>query len=80
MLLGGVPVDDRVARQLADHLGRPLGTKLEQALLFRARIVALTREEKAAVLAALETAPADELQALREALLADDSWRPRRRM
>jgi len=51
-----------------------VGWKLEQALLFRAQIVAMTRDEKRAVLAALEQAPA-ELEELRELLLADENWR-----
>ena len=55
-------------------LERPLGRKLEQALLFRAKIVALTRDERAAVLAALERAPA-QLDEVRKALLADENWR-----
>ena len=45
----------------------------------RAQIVALTREEKEAILQALEHAP-PELQPVRELLLADESWRLRRRL
>ena len=42
MLFGGVSVDDRLVRDLAAILEMPLGRKLEQALFFRAKIVALT--------------------------------------
>jgi hypothetical protein len=57
VLLGGVSVDERLVRQLAAVVHRPLQTKLNQALLFRASVVALTRDEKEAVLTALERAP-----------------------
>ena len=78
MLFGGVSLDDRLVRELALVLERPLGRKLEQALLFRAKIVALTRDERAAVLAAGERAPA-QLDEVRKALLADENWRAGRR-
>ena len=58
MLLGGVDVDDRVVRDLAAILDRSLGNKLESALVFRAKIVGLTTEERRRILAALEHAPA----------------------
>jgi hypothetical protein len=74
MMIGGVWVDDRHVRDLMAIVQRPVGWKLEQALLFRAQIVAMTRDEKRAVLAALEQAPA-ELEELRELLLADENWR-----
>jgi hypothetical protein len=74
MMIGGVWVDDRHVRDLVAIVQRPVGWKLEQALLFRAQIVAMTRDEKRAVLAALEQAPA-ELEELRELLLADENWR-----
>ena len=73
MLLDGVPIDDALVRRLTAILGRPLSSKLEQALLFRAQIVALTRAEKAAILEALEKAPPD-LEAVREQLSADPRW------
>ena len=74
MMIGGVWVDDRHVRDLVAIVQRPVGWKLEQALLFRAQIVAMTRDEKRAVLASLEQAPA-ELEELRELLLADENWR-----
>jgi hypothetical protein len=73
MLLGGVPVDDQLVRLLTMVLGRPVGDKLDRALLFRAQIVALTRDEKMAILEALEKAPPD-LEPLRESLMADAQW------
>ena len=79
VLLSGVPVDERLVRQLAAITGKPVGAKLEQALLFRASVVALSRDEKAAVLSALEKAPAG-LEELRELLLADERWRFRERL
>ena len=79
MLLGGVSLDDRLVRKLAEVLNGPLENKLTQALVFRAKVVALTPEEKATVLSALERAPA-ELRDVRDLLLADDQWRLRRRL
>jgi len=79
MLLGGVPIDDRLVRRLSGILDRPLGNKLDHALLFRAQIVALTREEKEAILTALEKAP-PELEPLRQLLIADAQWRRRGRL
>jgi hypothetical protein len=78
VLFGGVSLEDQLVRELAALLKRPLGRKLEQALVFRAKIVALSRDERAAVLAALERAPA-ELEEVRKALLADENWRAGRR-
>ena len=79
MLLGGVPVDDGLVRRLAEILGRPLGSKLDHALLLRAQIVALTREEKQAILTALEKAP-PELEPVRDLLIGDVQWRLRGRL
>jgi hypothetical protein len=79
MLLGGVHVDDHLVRRLTTLLGRPVGDKLDRALLFRAQIVALTRDEKLAILAALEKAP-PELEPVREALTADAQWSLRGRL
>ena len=77
MIMGGVWVDDGVVRRLAAMLERrPLGRRLEQALLFRAQVIAMTRDEKEAVLSALARAP--ELDDVRDLLLADENWRARR--
>ena len=78
MLLGGVQVDDRVVRDLAAIVDRSLGNKLESALLFRAKIVGLTTEERRRILAALDQAPAG-LQAVRQVLLSSEAWRLRDR-
>jgi len=74
MIIGGVWVDDRHVREIAAIVKRPVGWRLEQALLFRAQVVAMTRDEKRAVLSALEQAPA-ELEEVRALLLADENWR-----
>ena len=73
MVLDGVSLEDRVVRALAAVVGRPLGQKLEQALFFSAEIVALTRGERAEVLAALDRMPW-EFDEVRKLLLAGDSW------
>jgi hypothetical protein len=79
MLLGGVDVQDRLVRQLANIVNRPLAHKLEKALLFRSVIVGLTRDEMEAILTALESAPA-ELRDLRDLLLSERQWRLRERL
>lgn len=78
-MLSGVVVDDRLVRDLAARVGKPLGSKLDSALRFRAKIVGLTKDEKAAVLRALEHAPA-ELRELRDVLVADDNWKLNQRL
>ena len=79
MLLGGIAIDDRLVRRLATILGKPLASKLDQALLFRAQIVELTVDEKKAILAALQTAP-PELEPVRELLITDAQWLLRGRL
>jgi len=73
MIIGGVWVDDRYVKVLSALVERPLSSRLEQALHFRAQVVALTRDEKRKLLSALERAP--ELEEVREQLLADENWR-----
>jgi hypothetical protein len=73
MMIGGVWVEDRHVRALAAIVDRSVARRLEQALLFRAQVVAMTRDEKRAVLSALERAPA-ELDELRDVLLANEDW------
>jgi hypothetical protein len=73
MVLDGVSLEDRVVRDLAAIVGRPLGQKLEQALFFSAEIVALTRAERVEVLAALDRMPW-EFEEIRKLLLAGDRW------
>ena len=79
MLLGGVALEDRLVRELVSIVDKSLGAKLETALLFRAKIVGLTKDERAAVLRALEHGPAD-LRHVLDLLLADDDWRLNRRL
>ena len=74
MLLDGVSVDDRVVRELAAILERPLAEKLDRALFFSAEIVALSRDERSAVLAALDRMPLG-YDDVRDRLLASDRWR-----
>jgi hypothetical protein len=78
MLLGGVTIEERRVRQLARIVEEPLGAKLEHALRFRASVVGVTSDERAKILKALENAP--DLQEVRELLLADEKWRPNRRL
>jgi hypothetical protein len=73
MVLDGVSLENRVVRDLAAIVGRPLGQKLEQALFFSAEIVALTRGERAEVLAALDRTPW-EFEEIRKLLLAGERW------
>jgi len=73
MVLDGVSLENRVVRDLAAIVGRPLGQKLEQALFFSAEIVALTRGERAEVLAALDRMPW-EFEEIRKLLLAGERW------
>ena len=73
MVLDGVSLENRVVRDLAAIVGRPLGQKLEQALFFSAEIVALTRGERAEVLAALDRTPWDSSRLLRPVM---PRWTP----
>lgn len=73
MVLDGVSVDDRLVRELAAVVERPLAHKLEQALFFSASVVALTPGERTAVLAAFERLPW-EYEDVRESFLAGDRW------
>jgi hypothetical protein len=74
MMIGGVWIDDPQVRKLTTIVERPVARRLEQALLFRAQVVAMTRDEKRAILSALERAPAG-LEEVRELLVADENWR-----
>ena len=73
MVLAGVSLDDRVVHRLISILEGQLRRKLQQALFFSAEIVALTFDERVAVLAALDRAPW-EFEEVRELLLASESW------
>jgi hypothetical protein len=73
MVLEGVPLDNRVVHRLLTILDGQLRRKLEQALFYSAEIVALTFDERVAVLAALDRAPW-EFEEIRELLLGGQSW------
>ena len=73
MVLDGVSLDDRVVRDLKPFLEGPLAKRLEQALFFSSRIVALSHEERLAVFEALDRAPSAFAE-VRELLLANDRW------
>ena len=77
MLLGGVQIDDRLVRVLAELVGGTLGRKLELALLLRSRVFGLTTPEKNQLLAKLDQTP-DELENIQETLIA--SWRRQQRL
>jgi hypothetical protein len=73
MVLEGVSLDNRVVHRLVSILDGQLRRKLEQALFFSAEIVALTFDERVAVLAALDRAPW-EFEEIRELLLGGHNW------
>jgi hypothetical protein len=78
MVLDGVVVEDRVVRELAAIVDRPLAQKLSQALFFSAEIVALTHEERAEVRAALNRGQL-ESKDVRERLVTGVRWGERER-
>ena len=73
MVLDGVSLDARAVHRLVTILDGPPRRKLVQALFFSAAVVALTHEERLAVLAALEGAPW-EFEEVRDLFLAGDRW------
>ena len=74
MLVGGVPIDERLLRELARVVDRKLARRLDTALLYRAQVLGLTVDERAAILKALENPPPG-LEELRATLLQDPRWR-----
>jgi hypothetical protein len=74
MLVGGVPIDERLLRELARVVDRNLAQRLDTALLYRAQVLGLTVDERAAILKALENPPPG-LEELRSTLLQDPRWR-----
>ena len=60
MVLDGVLLDERVVRDLATIVNKPLREKLQRALFFNAEVVALTFHERVAVLAVLDEVPHSE--------------------
>ena len=73
MVLDGVSFDERVVRELATIVDKPLREKLERALFFSAEIVGLTFHERVAVLRALDGAPW-RFEEVRERLMDCDTW------
>ena len=74
MLVGGVPVDERLLRRLAEVVPPEVARRLDGALFSRAAVVSLTGSERRAILAALENPPSG-LENLRATLVQDPSWR-----
>ena len=78
MLFGGVPVEERLLRQLLRVVPPIVARRLETALFYRAAVFGLTAPERRAILAALENPPAG-LENLRATLIQDPAWRQRER-
>jgi hypothetical protein len=74
MLVGGVPIDERLLRELARVVDRKLAQRLDTALLYRAKVLGLTVAERESILKALENPPPG-LEELRAILLQDPRWR-----
>ena len=74
MLVGGVPVDERLLRRLAEVVPPAVARRLDMALFYRAAVLGLTSAERRAILAALENPPSG-LENLRATLVQDPSWR-----
>ena len=79
MLVGGVPIDERLLRELTRVVDRKLAQRLDTALLYRAKVLGLTIAEREAILKALENAPPG-LEELRAFLLQDSRWRSSERL
>ena len=77
-MLAGIPVANEavgdLARLVRDAGGDHLADRLEQALVDEVKLLALTPDERALMLAALEDPP-QELAELRDVLFADYQWR-----
>jgi hypothetical protein len=74
VLVGGVPVDERLLRRLADVVPPALARRLDTALFYRAAVLGLTAAERRAILAALENPPSG-LENLQATLVQDPAWR-----
>ncbi len=79
MLVGGVPIDERLLRELTRVVDRNLAQRLDTALLDRAKVLGLTVAEREAILKALENSP-PVLEELRAILLQDPRWRVSERL
>ncbi len=78
MMLAGLPVPPDAVDELAGlarHMGADdLAARLERAVADGVKLIALTLDERAVLLASLEDPP-QELAELRAVLLADHQWR-----
>jgi hypothetical protein len=78
MMLAGLPVPADAIQELASIVraagADELADRLEQAVADDVKLLALTLDERAVMLAALEDSP-QELAELRAVLLADHQWR-----
>lgn len=80
MLLGGVPIEDRIVLRLARVVAdASLAAKLNMAYTLRSEVVNLTYPERQAIIAALEQRP-DGLDGLHELLVANHAWQLRQRL
>jgi hypothetical protein len=75
-VLAGVPVDPELVRKLADLVDEPTAGTLEGCLDAGRAVIALSIEDRARILRALEVCP-DELAELRGVLLRGHEWRVR---
>ena len=77
-MLAGLPVPNDAVRELAgivwDFGAIELADRLERAVETEVKLLALTIDERALLLSALEDPP-EELAELRAVLLADHQWR-----
>ena len=78
MMLAGLPVPNDAVHEAADLVrdagADDLADRLEHALETEVKLLALTLDERALMLSALEDPP-QELAELRAVLLADHQWR-----
>jgi hypothetical protein len=74
VLVGGVPVDERLLRRLAEVVPPAVARRLDLALFYRAAVLGLTAAERRAILDALENPPPG-LENLRATLIQDPAWR-----
>jgi hypothetical protein len=79
MMLAGVPVQAVAVAELTDTVRKTgaddLADRLERALADEVKLLALTIDERAIILASLEDPPR-ELAELRAVLLNEHQWRP----
>lgn len=78
MMLAGLPVPAEAVQELAYHVrvagADELANRLKLALEHDVKLLALTLDERALMLSALEDPP-DDLAELRAVLLADHQWK-----